>query len=152
MDTRKMARSAIVAAVYATATIGFAPISFGMMQVRVAESLTVLPFLWPDTTVGLVLGCLVANIVGGYGLLDMGLGSVATLLAALITSRLKRETLAPLPPVVLNGLIVGAYLSHILGTPMAVTMAYVAAGQVVACYGLGLPLLRVARGIQARWK
>lgn len=138
-----LTRGAMIAGVYAVLTIIFTPISYGPLQVRIAEALTVLPFIWPEAVAGLFVGCITANIVGGLGLWDIGLGSVATLWAAWLTSRMSKTGLAPLPPVLINGVIVGSYLSVLFGLPWWSTMAYVAAGQTIACYLLGLPLLHL---------
>ncbi|HZX46171.1 MAG TPA: QueT transporter family protein [Clostridia bacterium] len=147
MDNKTMikllARSAMIAGIYAAVTISFAPISYGPVQVRISEALTVLPFLWPEAVMGLFVGCIIANSLGGLGIWDIGLGSLATLLAAWLTSKTTKPWLAPLPPVLVNGVIVGGYLSLLYNMPWWSTMAYVAAGQVVACYLLGLPLLHL---------
>jgi uncharacterized membrane protein len=140
---KMLARSAMVAGIYAAVTISFAPISYGPLQVRISEALTVLPFLWPEAVMGLFVGCITANSLGGLGIWDIGLGSLATLLAAWLTSKTTKPWLAPLPPVLVNGVIVGGYLSLLYNMPWWSTMAYVAAGQVVACYLLGLPLLHL---------
>ncbi len=87
---------------------------------------------------------MVANIWGGYGPIDIFGGSAVTLIAALLTFFLRRFNkpyLAPLPPVVLNALAVGWYLHFLTDTPALLSIFYVAAGQTVACFGLGLLLL-----------
>jgi uncharacterized membrane protein len=135
-----LAISGLVAAVYTVATIMFAPISYGYIQVRIAEAFTVLPFILPQAVFGLFVGCVFANMAGGFGIIDVVLGSAATLLAGVVTSAMPNVYLAALPPVVVNMLIVGGYLSHIMGVPFPVTAFYVGIGQVVACYFLGVPL------------
>lgn len=142
--TKTITLSAVVAALYAALTVLLAPISYGPLQVRVAEALTVLPYLMPQAIPGLYIGCMVANIWGGYGPIDIFGGSAVTLMAALLTfalRRSKRPWLAPLPPVVLNAVAVGWYLHILTDTPLFLNMAYIALGQTAACYGLGLPLL-----------
>ena len=106
-------------------------------------SLTVLPYVWPEAVGGLFIGCLLANILGGLGIWDIVLGSLATLVAALLTRKMPKIWLAPLPPVVANGLIVGGYLSVLYHMPLQLTIGYVAAGQAIACYLLGLILLHI---------
>lgn len=135
-------RASAIGAIYASLTLLLMPYSYGMMQVRVAEALTILPFFTSAAIPGLFIGCLISNIMGGYGLLDIVFGSMATLLAAVITYKMKRKLFAPLPPVILNALIVGGFLSYILGTKLFVTMAWVGLGQFIACYGLGYPLMK----------
>jgi uncharacterized membrane protein len=75
----------VIAAVYIVLSLTFAPISFGVYQVRVSEALTVLPFLTPAAVPGLFVGVLVANNFGGIGWVDVVFGSLLTLLAALGT-------------------------------------------------------------------
>ena len=138
---RQMTRTAAIAAIYGALTIVLAPISYGPIQLRVAEAMTVLPFFYGEAAAGLFLGCFIANIFGGNGLLDVVFGSLTTLLAALISRRIKVPWLVPLPPVLLNGLIIGAMLHYVLGVPFLLTASEVTLGQIGACYGLGLPLL-----------
>lgn len=138
-----IARGAMIAAIYAALTVSFAPISYGPVQVRIAEALTVLPFLWPEAVMGLFAGCLTANFLGGLGIWDIGLGSTATLIAAWLTSKTTRPWLAPLPPVLINGVIVGGYLSVLYNMPWWAACIYVTVGQTAACYLLGLPLLHL---------
>jgi len=147
--TKYITVSAVFGATYAALTVLLAPISYGPMQVRVAEALTVLPFLFSHAIPGLYIGCMVANIWGGYGPIDIFGGSAITLLAALLTFGLRRFPkawwLAPLPPVVLNALGVGYYLHVLTGTPVLVSMTWVGLGQTIACFGLGLPLLYILK-------
>jgi uncharacterized membrane protein len=112
-----------------------------MIQVRVAEALMVLPFFTPAATPGLFVGCLIANIYGGHGILDIVFGSLATLISALIVQKTANRYLVPLSPVLINALIVGMVLHLVLELPFYLTAAWVGLGQLLACYGLGLPLL-----------
>ena len=83
-----------------------------------------------------------------YGLPDLIFGSLATLLAGLLTARCKNRWLAPLPPVLCNGLIVGALLAW---SETGFTAAFpglfafnalsVGGAELLVCYVLGLPLL-----------
>lgn len=143
-------RAAIISAVYVVVTAVFAPISFGPMQVRVAESLALLPFLWAEAVPGLFIGVLLANVLWGLGVIDIVLGSLATLLAALLTRRMPSLWLAAVPPVIVNGLVVGAYLTLWFPVPLAWSVAYVSLGQIVACFGLGIPLVILMRRLEQR--
>ena len=94
------------------------------------------------------LGCLIANLLSPYGVLDIVVGSAATLLAALLTARCKKMWLAPLPPVLANTVLIGLVLAYEqAGTSAAFWPTYgfnaltVGLGEVVACYGLGMLLL-----------
>lgn len=138
----------ILAAVYAAVTIAFAELSYGPIQFRLAEALCILPFFAPWTTYGLTLGCLLANLFSPVTALDIVVGTAATLVACLITSKIRCKWLAPLPTVLCNGVFVGAMLASVL-TDMswwegfAVYGGEVALGELAVLYLLGLPLLLV---------
>ena len=150
-NVHSLARSAMIAAIYVVLTLLFAPISFGAIQFRVAEALTLLPILTVDAVPGLFIGCLLANLLGGGVWFDVVLGSIATLLAALCTYRTRKSPwLAAIFPTIFNGLIVGpvVYFAYVRapGDPVSVptllfNMGTVAFGGLVVCYVLGLPMV-----------
>ena len=86
-----LAVGAAIAAVYAVLTYLLAPISYGAVQFRVAEAMTLLPILMPEAIPGLFVGCLLANLLGGAGPLDVIFGSLTTLVAAVMTYFLKKN-------------------------------------------------------------
>ena len=107
-SVRAVVRAAMIAAIYVVLTLIFQPISFGAIQFRIAEALTLLPILCAEAVPGLFIGCLLANILGGGRWCDGVLGSLATLLAAVASRRLRRRPLlAAVMPTIFNGLIVG---------------------------------------------
>ena len=125
-------------------------LNFGVIQCRFAEALTVLPFLCPATAWCLFAGCILSNLLSPYGLPDLIFGSLATLLAGLLTARCRSQWLAPLPPVLLNGLIVGALLAwYETGFTAAFPGVFlfnalsVGISELLVCCILGLPLLAV---------
>ncbi len=151
-SARYLARAAIVAAIYVVLTYlaGIWNLAYGPVQFRFSEALTVLPFLMPEAIPGLFVGCVVSNLLSPYGLLDLIVGSAATLLAALWTAKCRRRGLAPLPPVVCNAVLVGAMIAWYeagFGPGFVAAFAYnaltVGAGEAAVCYALGLPLLGV---------
>ncbi|MDO4547344.1 MAG: QueT transporter family protein [Clostridia bacterium] len=154
--TRYITHAAIIAAVYAAITLLLAPMSFAAVQLRVSEAMTILPILTPAAIPGLAVGCLVANLFGSASALDIVFGTLATLIAAIITRRLrKKPVLAAAAPVVANALIIGLVLSlTIENMPFWFSALTVGAGEVGACYVLGLPLLwairRYAPGLEDR--
>ncbi len=149
LNVRFLAEAGIVAALYFVLTIAVAPISYGQIQIRISEALCVLPFFMPAAIPGLFIGCLLANIFSSLGLFDVVFGSLATLAAATITYLIGRSKskkayhkwLAPLPSVVINAFVVGALLYFVLDFPFFLSVALVGAGQAIACYVLGMPLL-----------
>ena len=151
ISVRQLATAAIVGALYAALTLFSSAfgIAYGPVQFRLSEALCVLPFLFPETAWGLFVGCWVSNLISPYGALDMVVGSLATLIAALWTAKCRRRWLSPLPPVVCNGLLVGAVLawqqSGSLETffpAFTANALSVALGEAVVCFALGLLLLR----------
>jgi len=119
-----------------------------MIQFRIAEALTVLPMLYVEAIPGLFIGCMGANIIGGYGLWDIFGGSLVTLVAAIVTYRFRNSFIAYLSPVVLNGLLVSAYLSVIVGgAPYYAWAAWILIGEAVVVFGLGMPLVKALRSL-----
>lgn len=132
----RVARAGLIAAVYVAATWVLAPISFGPLQFRLAEVLVLLPVLWPEAVPGLWLGCLIANsLFGGLGPWDIYGGSAITGVAAYLTWRLRGSWLALTPPVVLNGLLVSAYLAPIFHVPYWPTVAAICASEAIIVLG-----------------
>ena len=138
---RFMTQAAMIAAVYVVLTFVFAPISFGEVQVRIAEMLTILPIFTPAAVPGLFVGCLIGNITGGAILPDIIFGSIATLEGAVGTWQLRKcpRILAALPPVIANILIVPFVLRYAYGVvlPIPFLMLTVGIGEVVSCMILG---------------
>lgn len=126
---------------YTALTLFFAPISYGSVQFRISESLTILPFFTPSAIYGLFAGCLISNIFGGNGAYDIVFGSLATLIAAYATYRIKIKFLAPAPPVIINAFVIGIMLSILYELNMILTILSVGLGQLVVIYVLGFPLL-----------
>lgn len=157
-SVRRLAFSALVAAVYAALTMALGFMSYNGIQFRVAEALCVLPFFFPCTTWGLFIGCLIANIISPAGILDVVFGSLATLLCCLFAAALGRKGdyssplrrfLVCLGPVLSNAVIVGTVLAFTIADPgmgfgaaFALFGAQVALGEAVIMFTLGLLLLR----------
>ncbi len=143
---RDLAQGAIIAAIYALLTIFLAPISSGLVQCRVAEAMSVLPYFTFSAVPGLFIGCLLANLLTGTPIYDVLFGSLATLIAAYLTYALRNRVpkyLAPMPSVVVNALVVGWLLTSVyqVGVSFWAAAGYVAIGQAIACFALGLPLM-----------
>ncbi len=152
-SVRSLTLAAVVAALYAV--LGYFGdvfgLTFGPVQIRFAEALTVLPFLFPATAPGLAVGCLITNLLSPYGPVDVIFGTLATAIAAWLTAKMPRWYLAALPPIIANALILpplwawaqtGA-LNGAFWSACGFNAATFVAGEVVACYGLGTLLLRV---------
>lgn len=143
---RFITKTALIAALYAALTLLLAPFSFGVLQFRVSEVLTVLPMFTLSAVPGLAIGCLLANCIGGFGLVDIVFGTLATLLAAVCSYLLRRRKwLVPLPPVIFNALIVGTYL-YLLApseTTLLFSIGSIGFTELAITYLLGIPLIKI---------
>ncbi|AVP66102.1 QueT transporter family protein [Clostridium sporogenes] len=145
----KLVFSAVIAAIYTVLTLLLAPISYGQIQVRVSESLTLLPFLSSYSIWGVFLGCIISNLIGGNGIIDVVFGSLATLIAAILTyyigkSNLKfKKYLAPLPPIIINAVVIGFILNYTLKLPLLLSIIWIGLGEAISCYVLGLILISI---------
>lgn len=139
-----LTQAAMIAAIYVVLTYVFAPFSFGEIQIRISEALTILPLFTPAAVPGLFIGCLIGNILGGAILPDIVFGSAATLIGALITYSLrdKKPVLGPIPPIAANTVIVPFILrfGYGINLPIPFMMLTVAIGEVISCGILGMIL------------
>ncbi len=157
-----LATAGIIAALYCALTLLLPFMTFGPIQCRFSEALTILPVFTPAAIPGLIVGCVLSNTFGlamganVAGAWDILFGTLATALAALLTKwlgsvRIKGfPVLSTLPPIVLNGLIIGTELTFALYTDFSFgillfNIATVSAGQLVACTGGGLLLFAAVR-------
>ncbi len=146
----KLVKAALVAAIYAVLTIILAPISYGPVQFRLSEILVLLAFINPTYIIGLTLGCLLANIFGGLGLLDIVFGTLATFLsvsAISLTAKYMKDNMirliiASLWPTIFNAIIVGWMISIVANLPMLVTMLQVGIGEFVVVTLVGVPVFK----------
>ena len=143
MDRSRMlylTNSAAIAALYVVLTLAFAPISYGSMQVRISEMLTILPLFTSAAIPGLFVGCLISNILGGSIAIDVIFGSLATLIGAAAGYLLRKNRwLVPIPSIISNTIIVSLILKYGYGIniPLYLQMIYVAAGEIAGCYIIG---------------
>lgn len=156
MDNKKIIRFAalggVIAALYTVATFLSAALglSYGAIQFRISEALTILPLFFPEAITGLTLGCVISNLASPLGIIDILCGSAATLIAALGTRALRNIKIKKLPvlsmlcPVLSNGIIVGAeiaFLSKGAFLPIfLITALQVAIGELLVLAILGTPL------------
>ena len=137
-------QGAVIAAIYVVLVVVFNYWSFGPIQFRIAEVLTILPYFTPAAIPGLFIGCIIANVMGGAVIWDIVFGSIATLIGAIGTYMLrKNKWLAPLPPVIANTLIVPFVLKYAYGAEELVPLLMVSIGasELVVCGVLGMLLL-----------
>ncbi|SCP96309.1 QueT transporter family protein [Anaerobium acetethylicum] len=139
-----LTQAAMIAAIYVVLTFVFQPFSFGEVQVRIAEALTILPFFTPAAIPGLFIGCLIGNFLGGAIVIDVIFGSLATLAGAIFSYLLrKNKYLVPLPPIIANTLVVPFILKFGYAVPLPIPfmMLTVGIGEIISCGVLGMILL-----------
>lgn len=155
LSVRRLVRCAVIAAVYVVVCLVLAPFSYGAVQVRVAEALCLLPVFGAEYIVGVTLGCFLANLIGST-VIDVVFGTLATLMACLVTYKLRNVRIkglaipASLPPVVFNMIIVGAFEITVFfsdGAPTAELAAFnavtVGIGEIISCTVLGVALVKL---------
>lgn len=155
LSVRRLVRCAVIAAVYVVVCLVLTPFSYGAVQVRVAEALCLLPVFGAEYIVGVTLGCFLANLIGST-VIDVVFGTLATLMACLVTYKLRNVRIkglaipASLPPVVFNMIIVGAFEITVFfsdGAPTAALAAFnavtVGIGEIISCTVLGVALVKL---------
>ena len=158
MSTRKLVRSGLVAALYVVLCLALQPLSFGAVQIRFAEALVLLPVFGPEYIAAAVLGCFLSNLLGSV-LPDVIFGTLATLLACLVTYRLRNLRIkglaipASLPPVLFNAVIVGIEITVFFTDYSAMSAPLwllcltngitVGIGELVSCTVLGVALVKL---------
>ena len=155
LSVRRLVRCAVIAAVYVVVCLVLAPFSYGAVQVRVAEALCLLPVFGAEYIVGVTLGCFLANLLSST-VVDVVFGTLATLLACLVTYKLRDIRVkglaipASLPPVVFNMIIVGAFEITFFfsdGAPTAMLAVFnavtVGIGELISCTILGVALVKL---------
>ncbi len=151
---RLIVDGSIIAAAYAALTIAIYPLSYGAVQFRFSEALTILPAFTPAAIPGLTIGCFIANITGPYSWIDAIFGTVATFLASLCTYYARNIKLKDIPflslffPVLFNAVIIGLEI-NIFFLPQGeeftfvgflISALWIGLGELVVCYLLGTPL------------
>jgi uncharacterized membrane protein len=141
----KIARGALIAAIYIVLCLALQPLSYGHLQIRFAESLTLLPMIFPEAIGGLFIGALVANSFSPFGLVDIIGGSLTTLVAAYVTYRFKDTWLGYLSPVIFNAIFVSLYLHTFFNWPYWALVISIALSEALVVFTLGYLLLKALR-------
>ena len=138
-------QAAMIAALYVVLTILANALGLAnyAIQVRFSDALTILPYFTPAAVPGLFIGCLISNILTGCAIPDIIFGSLATLVGAIFTYKLRRHKwLAPIPPIVANMIVVPLVLLYAYGIrPLWFSFLTVTIGEVISCGVLGMLLL-----------
>ncbi|MBS5987817.1 QueT transporter family protein [Clostridium paraputrificum] len=157
LKTKRIVRTAVIAALYALLTVALAPISYGNFQFRVSEILVLLAYFDPFYIGGLTLGCFIANLLGPNGAMDVIFGTLATFISvgaiSLTAKYIKNKAslfIASLWPTIFNGIIIGWMLNVTVGAPLWITMGEVALGEFVVITIVGLPVFKVIQNRYTR--
>lgn len=148
--TRLIVTTAIVASLYAVLTSSLPAISYGAIQFRLSEVMTLLPLLGKEYILGLTIGCFLANLLSLYGVPDMIFGTIATFISVYLvylTGRYMKDKkgyvyIASLWPVIVNAIIIAVQLKIFFGMPLFITMLQIGFGQFVVITILGVPLFK----------
>jgi len=141
-NSKRIALTSMIAAIYAVMTVALAPVSYELVQIRIAELLTPLPFYFGlPAVVGLIVGCFVANAFSPFGVLDMALGTLGTACGAILSWKSKKLWQACLAPVITNAFWVGILLQY-YGIPIWFGAPVVAIGEAIASFGIGYPVMK----------
>jgi len=155
---RKIVFAGLIAALYIALTVASYPLAYEAVQFRISEALTILPFFFPFTVPGIVIGVFISNLIGPFGLVDAIVGGSASLIAALCTmwigmrwrSSKWTKALACFPPVLFNAVFIGAMVAYFMlsynetdNFMMAFLFSglWVGFGQIIVMYALGFPLM-----------
>ncbi len=146
LNSKKLANMGIISATYVAITLILMPISFGVVQVRLSEALAVLPLIFPESIIGLTIGCLISNLFGN-GVIDVVFGTIATFLSAILTylvgKKIKNQVLKFIVgaffPVIINAIVV-PFIFILTGSAeqtYIINFLAIFAGQVLAVYVVG---------------
>lgn len=149
--TKRIVVTGVIAGIYAVLTLILAPISFGPVQFRLSEVMVLLAFVDPIYIIGLTIGCLISNMLGGFGIMDIVFGSLATFISCIAIYYTRNAIknikvsliVASIWPTIFNGAIIGWVLHVTINAPMFITMLQVALGEFVVVTIIGVPLSRL---------
>ena len=140
-NIRLLSRSAIYISLYIALCYVFAPISFGMIQVRIAEALCIMPIFDPYAIVSVTIGCFLSNLLISVSLIDAIFGSIATFIGLILIIYIKKNNffLKMLPTVLSNAIIIPFVLKYAYGInePLWLSGLTVGIGEVISVMGLG---------------
>ena len=149
--TKKITRIGVVAALYATITLVLGSISYGPIQFRISEVMTLLPLFGKEYILSLTIGCFLANVIGPYGVPDIILGTLATFISVYLVyltgKHMKGKQggliIASLWPTIVNAIIIGRVMLHgLFKLPLILSILEVGFGQFVVITIIGVPLFK----------
>lgn len=167
--TKRLCRAGIIAALYVATTYAFSPFAFGagLIQIRPAEALCILPLFFPEAVAALYVGCMLSNLLSPFFVYDVFIGSLATLLAAfasyLVGRYIKNDGirlgLGGAFPVLFNAFLIPVIILFLCGgaegfaSPAIAYWAYFVSlflTEALWVYGLGTPIYYTIKRLQKR--
>ena len=155
-NSKSLAKAGIISAIYIALTLVLYPISFGAFQVRVSESLTLLPLIFPESIIGLTIGCFISNFFGN-GVLDIVFGTLATFLSAVLTfistKKIKNDwvkiAVGGIFPVIINAIVIPFTFLALTEQPIIyiINSLQIFVGQFISIYFVGTPLYFICKKI-----
>ena len=151
MQSRKITRIGLIAALYAVVTLALGTFSYGPIQFRISEVLMFLPLFGTEYIIALTIGCFIANVLGTLGMPDIIFGTLATLISAILVyytpKMIKNDKyrlfVASLWPTIVNAFVIGWELYKFFGLPFMLSAIQVAFGEFVVITIIGLPLFKM---------
>ena len=141
--TKILIINAVIAAIYAVLTINLSAISYGAVQLRLSEVMTLIAFFNPMYVGGLIVGCFIANLYSPFGMVDIVFGTLATALSVLSMSKIKNIYISSLMPTIFNSLIIGVVIWYTTKAPLLESMFYVAIGEFIVVSIIGIPIYKL---------
>jgi len=152
MNSKDLSLTVVFAVLYAISVVALAPISFGIYQVRLADALLPLSMVFGiPSAIGLSFGCLVANVYGGFGMVDIVGGSIANLVGCTLAwyiakkSGVLRRVFGAIIETLTITTVVGGYLSFLFDVPFEFGLFGVFIGSLIAINILGFTIEEIIR-------
>lgn len=141
ISKKGLALNAIYMSLYILLTILLQPFSYGPVQVRVSESLCILPLFDKLSIISISLGCMIANFYNG-NIIDVIFGTLATLIGLIFTYKLRKKNffVATSPTLISNAVIIPFVLKYGYGIHEVVVYTeffIILLGEAISVYLLG---------------
>lgn len=134
-NVRKLTTSGIVIALYVVILFMTQSFSFGAYQIRIVTSLYALSYFFPFLVIPLGLANFIANMLGGFGIIDMAGGFIVGIVTSGVIVLIKKFHLPRFmiffPIVLVPGLGVALWLSPMVHMPYAALALSLCIGQTV---------------------
>lgn len=143
VNRKVLVRQAMIAAIYAVLTWIIPSLSYGPIQFRISEVMTLLAFFNPEYVVGLTVGCAISNLLSSLGMIDVVVGTLASFLALTAMSRIKNIWIASLMPALFS-LLIGLEIVFVSPEPVSfiVVTAQIMFSEFVIVAILGVPIFK----------